>query len=193
VERPDTDVARSAADVLRAAAPSVLVNHSERTYAFAALLGSTGDLKWDPELLYVASMLHDLGLTPAVTGEGPFEQRGAVAAHRWLKGQGWPDDRAEPVARAIRMHLDVGKASRERPEVALLHLGAAADVIGMRLEDLPAQTINDVVSAYPREGFKAFFTDKVRTEARRHPRSATAALCRWGQFARRIQRAPFSD
>lgn len=88
---------------------------------------------------------------------------------------------------------DVGRAGRDRPEVALLHFGTAADVTGMRLEDIHPDTVAEVVDAYPRQGFKEFFADKVRKEARAHPASATAALCRWGQFTWRIKQSPFSE
>lgn len=190
---PDSPVAVEAANVLSAQAPAVLAAHSYRAYLFGGLLGTRDGLDWDPELLFVAAMLHDLGLTEFVGGEGPFEQRGAAAAHSWLQARGWPEDRASIVADAIRMHLDVGRAGLERPEIALLHFGTAADVTGMRIEDIHPETVVEVIDAYPRQGFKQFFADKIRSEARSQPRSATAALCRWGQFPWRITHSPFPE
>lgn len=187
---PDTAVAIAAVDMVRGAGPAVLLAHCYRTYLFGSLLGTRDGLRWDAELLFVAAMLHDLGLTGLAGGEGPFEQRGAAAAQSWLHQQGWPEQRAAAAAKAIGMHLDVGRAARERPEVALLHFGAAADAIGMRLEDIAPQTVVEVVEAYPREGFRRYFADKMRAEARTQPRSATAVMCRWGQFAWRIEHAP---
>lgn len=131
-------------------------------------------------MLFVSAMLHDLGLTEYLGGQGPFEQRGAAAAESWLLTHGWPETRAALVAKAIRMHLEVGRAGKERPEVALLHFGAADDVTGMRLEDIHPHTVEEVLDAHPRAGFKQFFADKVRSEARANPASATASLCRWG-------------
>lgn len=190
---PDSPVAVEAANLLSAQAPAVLAAHSYRAYIFGGLLGTRDGLDWDPELLFVAAMLHDLGLTEFVGGEGPFEQRGAAAADSWLVAQGWPADRAAVVGKAIRMHLDVGSAGRERPEIALLHFGTAADVTGMRLEDIHPETVAEVIDTYPRQGFKQFFADKVRSEARSQPRSATAALCRWGQFPWRIMHSPYTE
>ena len=190
---PDSAVAIEAACLLSNEAPAVLVAHSHRAYLFGGLLGTRDGLDWDPELLFISAMLHDLGMTDYLGGQGPFEQRGADAAESWLRDRGWPEERAAIVARAIRMHLDVGLAGRDRPEVALLHFGTAADVTGMRLEDIHPETVAKVVEGYPRQGFKQFFTDKVRTEARAHPTSATAALCRWGQFTWRIKQSPFSE
>ena len=190
---PDTPVALEAASLLADQAPSVLAAHSYRAYLFGGMLGTRDGLSWDPELLFVAAMLHDLGLTDFIGGEGPFEQRGAASAESWLRDQGWPGDRAAIVAKAIRMHLDVGRADKERPEVALLHFGTAADVTGLRLEDIHPQTVEQVIDAYPRQGFKTFFADKIRSEARTQPHSATADLCRWGQFTWRIAHSPFTE
>ena len=193
IDYPDTAVALEAASLLGAQAPTVLSAHCYRTYLFGAVLGTRDGLRWDPEALFVAAMLHDLGLTEYLGGQGPFEERGAAAAESWLLKQGWPEERAGIVATASRMHLDVGRAGTQRPEVALLHFGAAADVTGMRLEDIHPHTIEEVLEAYPREGFKKFFADKVRREARAYPRSATASLCRWGQFPWRITHSPFAE
>ena len=190
---PDTPVALEAASLLANQAPGVLAAHSYRAYLFGGMIGTRDGLSWDPELLFVAAMLHDLGLTDFVGGEGPFEQRGAASAESWLRDQGWPGERAAIVAKAIRMHLDVGRADKERPEVALLHFGTAADVTGMRLEDIHPQTVEQVIDTYPRQGFKTFFADKIRSEARAQPHSATADLCRWGQFTWRITHSPFTE
>ncbi len=190
---PDTATALEAASLLRAQAPSVLTAHCYRTYLFGAALGTRDGRGWDAELLFISAMLHDLGLTDFLGGDGPFEQRGAAAAQSWLIDHGWPEDRASVVATAIRMHMDVGRAGKERPEVALLHFGAAADVTGMRLEDIHPRTVEEVLASTPREGFTQYFAEKVRAEARAYPNSVTADLCRWGQFPWRIEHSPFQE
>ena len=190
---PDTTTALEAASLLRAQAPGVLAAHCYRTYLFGAALGTRDRLNWDPELLFISAMLHDLGLTDFLGGDGPFEQRGATAAQTWLIDHGWPQDRASVVATAIRMHMDVGRAGKERPEVALLHFGAAADVTGMRLEDIHPRTVEEVLASHPRDGFGRYFAEKIRAEARAYPKSATADLCRWGQFPWRIEHSPLQE
>lgn len=190
---PDSAVALAAASLLDDSAPRVLASHCYRAYFFGAVLGRRDGLDWDAEILFVSAMLHDLGLTDYLSGQGSFEQRGAVAADSWLRAQGWPADRAAIAAAAIRMHLDVGRAGNQRPEVALLHFGTAADVTGMRLEDIHPSTVEEVIDAYPRQGFSRFFADKMRAEARSQPMSATAALCRYGQFPWRIEHSPFAE
>jgi hypothetical protein len=190
---PDTTTALEAASLLRAQAPGVLAAHCYRTYLFGAALGTRDGLDWDPELLFISAMLHDLGLTDFLGGDGPFEQRGAAAAQSWLIDHGWPQDRASVVATAIRMHMDVGSAGKERAEVALLHFGAAADVTGMRLEDIHPRTVEEVLASHPRDGFGRYFAEKIRAEARAYPKSVTADLCRWGQFPWRIEHSPLQE
>lgn len=190
---PDSAMAGAAECLLSDASPPTLANHCRRTYAFAALLGARDGLEWDAEILYVAAMLHDLGLTQRASGDVGFELMGATAAHEFVLQRGWAPERAALVHRAIALHLEVGRAVRERPEVALLHLGAAADVTGMRLEDISPDTVAELVERFPRLGFKAYFAERMREEARRRPDSTTAFLCRWGQFAWRIDRAPFDE
>lgn len=174
---PDTPMALEAASLLRAQAPGVLAAHCYRTYLFGAALGTRDGLDWDAELLFVSAMLHDLGLTDFPGGEGPFEWRGATAAQEC----------------AIRMHMDVGRAGKERPEVALLHFGAGADVLGMRLEDIHPHTVEEVLAAHPRDGFARFFAEKSRAEARAYPASVTADLRRWGQITWRIEHSPYKE
>jgi HD domain-containing protein len=190
---PDTASASAAEALIAESVPLTLVRHSHRTYAFGALLGARDGLDWDAELLYVAAMLHDLSLGDSARRDEPFERVGAQMARGFALERGWPEERAELVGRAIALHMEVGRATRERPEVALLHLGAAADVIGARLQDISPDTVAEVVERHPREGFKAFFADAMRDEARRNRRSTAARLCRWGQFTWRIKRAPFEE
>jgi hypothetical protein len=180
---PDTATASTAVSLIEGMAPPTLVNHSHRTYAFGALLGSRDQ----------AAMLHDLGLTKAVPRNGSFERVSAAAARQFVSDEGWPSHRADLLHRAVAMHMQVGRAVRDRPEVALLHLGAAADVTGMRLEDISPAIVAEVVERYPRIGFKEFFAGRMREQSERHPRSAAALLCRFGQFERRIKHAPFAE
>ena len=43
--------------------PELLYHHSRRVYLFGALTGQRKGLAYDPELLYVGAMFHDIGLT----------------------------------------------------------------------------------------------------------------------------------
>ncbi len=64
--------------------PPFMLNHSLRTYWFSRLLGETNAMSYDDEVLYVASLLHDIGFYGAhatATQEAEcFAIRGANAA-----------------------------------------------------------------------------------------------------------------
>src|SRR6266567_6864829 len=59
---PDTRAAKEAEKQLADTLDPVWEYHSYRTYAWAYILGHHDRLDFDEEVLYVASLLHDLGL-----------------------------------------------------------------------------------------------------------------------------------
>ena len=73
---------------LRNSSSAVLVNHAARTFYFGALIGRANKNNFDPEILFLACLLHDLGLTEAHMGPLPFEIQGAAAARRLLLTEG---------------------------------------------------------------------------------------------------------
>src|SRR6266581_3754032 len=62
---PDSALARRARELITDVAAPFLVNHSVRSYAWAVELARHDRLEFDPEVLYVSAMLHDIGLVPA--------------------------------------------------------------------------------------------------------------------------------
>src|SRR6202035_5757257 len=59
----DSAIAKAAVELSRNESPRYLFNHAVRTYLFGSLIGKAEALKLDAELLYLACILHDLGLT----------------------------------------------------------------------------------------------------------------------------------
>src|SRR5258706_11956080 len=101
---PDSALARRARERIRDVAAPFLVNHSVRVYAWAVELAGRDRLQFDPEILYVSSMLHDIGLVPAYDLGGCYEVDGAIAAER-LRGEArGPEARAPAVSPAIALH-----------------------------------------------------------------------------------------
>lgn len=192
---PDSPMARAAEALCVAASSPALVGHCRRTYLWGALLGRRDGVGHDAELLYVASLLHDLGLTPR-HAPGPgiecFALAGAEAAESFLREQGWPPDRAAAVAEAIARHLDPVVGLEAGPEAHLLRQGAGLDVVGLRLPEIAAPTRAAVLARHPRLGLAAELAAVMSAEARRHPSCRLAALARLG-FVGRIRRAPFAD
>src|ERR1700676_741232 len=83
---PDSKLAREATELVRDTEPTLLFNHSTRVYYFASLAGRRRELKFDSELLYIAAMFHDMGLTPRYSSKSDrFEVDGANAARAFMR------------------------------------------------------------------------------------------------------------
>jgi hypothetical protein len=192
--RPDSALADAADGMLRASAPPVLVEHCLRTHAFAVALLDAARRPYDPELLFVAAALHDLGLTPAWDdGTTSFERRGAEVARQLLLDEGASPPAAELVHDAIALHLELSSATDPRPEVAGVGMGAAVDVLGLRIDELPAGTLDDVLARHPRLGLKDWLVEAMVAEAAVKPGSRAAALDREFGFPALIAAAPFTS
>ena len=150
---PDSAIIRYADELVRDCAPASLYNHCVRTYLFGSLLCEQAGATPDAEVAYLGSVLHDLALVPPYDGPGSFEQEGATKARELLTSQGYPEDRSALVHDSVAHHLNVG-AEKMGAEIALVHLGAGADVIGLRMERLERPAVDAIIAGYPRLDFK---------------------------------------
>ena len=117
LELPDTPACRAALEVATAYATPALLNHSVRSYLWAAGYASTRGIRFDAELLYVAAMLHDLSLVPAFDNFSlPFEEAGGHLAWVFGAGAGWPPDRRRRVSEVIVRHM------WDRVDLSLIHI-----------------------------------------------------------------------
>ena len=88
--------ARHARELITTVAPPFLVNHSVRAYAWAVELALHDKLRFDPEILYVSAILHDIGLVPEYDLGGCFETDGAIAAERFALEPAGPPNGPAP-------------------------------------------------------------------------------------------------
>ena len=151
---PDTQLARKATELVASVSPEFLYHHAVRTFIFADYLGKRDGLKYDRELLYLGAIMHDLGLTETYFGKQRFEVEGADAAHAFVVRHNLSDEKADLLWDAIALHTTVGVALRKQPEIALVCLGTAADTSGRRIKEFDAESVQKILDAYPRLGFK---------------------------------------
>lgn len=190
----DSALATAADALLAKVSPPALVNHCKRTYVFGTRLLEQAGKAYDAEALYVAAMLHDLGLTDAYEdGVTPFEKRGAEVAKAEMLAAGADPAFAALVHDAVALHLEVHAAKDPRPEVAGVSLGAAVDVLGLRLDRLPPSFVAETLETYPRLGFKALLIPVLRKQAHLKPTSLVAQHLREFDFAGLVGAAPFAD
>jgi hypothetical protein len=166
---PDSEHARKAASLVERVHSQAMLNHVHRTWWFAEFLGRKRELNYDRELVYLASILHDLGLTEEFAADQRFEVEGADAASRLVVADGYSKEKADLVWQAIALHSSLGIADRLRPEIALVCMGAHVDVMGLFVDELSAQLIDDTLTLYPRMGFKAAFQQALAEVAKNKP------------------------
>lgn len=181
---PDTALAKEAEERVRELSQPPLYGHCLRTWAFAALFAQRDRVDHDEELLYLACVLHDLGLTEAHEGRDPtaacFAVEGARAAHSLLCERQAPAERARSVAEAISLHLNISVPDRYGPEAVLLSKGVMLDVVGRRMERFPQAALMEVAEKWPREGSGALLLADTERQAKRRPQSRAALLHRLG-------------
>ena len=156
VRIPDSKLAKAATALVRDTESDLLFHHSTRVFYFGALAGERRKLKFDPELLYIGAMFHDLGLTKKYgSAKERFEVDSANAARDFLRQHRIDEAAIEIVWDAIALHTTPGIPQHKKPEVALVTAGVEMDVLGLDYANCPEAQREAVVKAHPRgEHFK---------------------------------------
>jgi hypothetical protein len=172
VKLPDSKLAREAAELVRQHQTEMLFNHSVRVFVFGAMRGIRQNLKFDPELLYVAALFHDMGLVDAYdTATKRFEVDGADAAREFLRSHGIPEPKADLVWEAIALHTTPGVPQFMRPEIALTNAGVLVDVVGIGYDDYTPEEREQVIAVFPRGDFKNEFIQAQTRSALKKPQT----------------------
>ena len=156
IQIPDSKLTRAATELVRDTESDLLFHHSTRVYYFGALAGRRKQLKFDPELLYIGAMFHDMGLTePYRSATERFEVDSANAARAFLRQHGIDQASIDTVWDAIALHTTPGIPQHKQPEVALVTAGVEMDVMGLGYHEVEEAQREAIVKAHPRgEHFK---------------------------------------
>ncbi|MCZ0984716.1 HD domain-containing protein [Streptomyces diastatochromogenes] len=155
VEIPDTALVREATELVREAASPLVFHHSRRVFLWGSLRGREQRLSFDPELLYVGAMFHDLGLTKGLRRtDQRFEIDGADEARRFLHAHGITGEPADRVWTGIALHTTPEIPLHMAPEIALVTRGVELDVLGIGYDAVSDVQRAAVVAAHPRPDFK---------------------------------------
>ena len=185
---PDSALAKAAEEACDEIASRAIVNHSHRSFWLGTALGAADGVRHDPELLYVACMLHDLGLDPdhRPGNGGCFT---LVGAERALS---LGADRCRAAAEAIAIHMNMRVTVGDGAEGHLLTAGAQADVMGRRKREIAPATLERVLDRHPRAGMKREFADLMGAHGKSAPRTRAGFYLKLGA-RRAISRAPYSE
>ena len=155
VRIPDSALAREATELVRDSAAPLLFDHCRRVFLFGSLRGREQALAFDPELLYVGAMFHDLGLTERFRRtDQRFEIDGADEARRFLHRHGITGEPADRVWTAIALHTTPEIPLHMTPEVALVTRGVELDVLGIGYDTVSDEQRAAVTAAPPRPDVK---------------------------------------
>jgi HD domain len=153
---PDSALARDVTQFVQDVESQLLFDHSRRVFLWGSLQAERHDLKFDPELLYVGAMFHDVGLVEGHrSADERFEIDGANAARAFLEARGVPEEQVAIVWDSIALHTTPEIPRYKQSEVWLVTLGVEYDVLGLHFDDIPPELQAEVVAAHPRTGFKA--------------------------------------
>jgi len=154
--------------------PSI-ADHSIRSFFFARLLaeheGSLNDAAYDEELLFAATVMHDLGLGEHARGHARFEVEGADLAASVLREHGVPEADVDRVWEAIALHSAIGLADRRGLLTYLTHKGVFMDL--GRTGDVVLDGLrNEVLNAYPMHAGGPSIAEAIIAHASRSPAAA---------------------
>jgi hypothetical protein len=136
----------------------LIFHHSRRVFIFGAIQARELGLAPDPELLYMSALFHDIGLLVHFsTAEQRFEIDGADLALRFLLDRGFSTASAEVVWTAIALHTTPGIPGHMGPEVAATAAGVLTDVVGVGLDKMDRDQLDEITAAHPRGDFKNEF------------------------------------
>src|SRR4051812_43135876 len=173
---PDSAFARQARERVADEEPAFLLNHSVRSYAWAVELARRDALAFEPEILYVSALLHDIGLVPEFDRGGCFEIDGGHEAERFAVEAGEPADRARAIYDVIALHMVATLPPDAASEVVLLWDSTGVDVTGHRFADVRSEIVPAVLAAYPRLEFKREFAGLFADQAARKPHCRVAEM-----------------
>ena len=204
IKVPDTALVHDAIDLSRSLLQPFLFNHVMRSWLFGILISETAKVAPDAELLAVAAILHDLGLTERYTAENRFEVDGANAAREFMEVRGISAQQRQVVWDAIALHTTPTLALHKEPEVVMTHSGIAVDVLGAGLDRIPQEKQRAILAAFPRLAFKEEFKGCLCNVVRQKPMTAIDNILRdFGiryvegfappNFADLVAGAPFSE
>ena len=191
IEVPADDVSRATWDWVHRSLPRYLVAHSIRSYCWGVAIAAGEGWSFDRRLLWVSSLLHDLGLARLPRNTMCFEVEGAEIARRLLERLGLPPADADRAAIAIILHMRAGVTLADGVEAVLLDRATGVDVRGDGIEAV-ASVRDEVIEAFPRGDFDRRFLRAIEREVAIRPDCQSARLLNEGGLAAWMARSPWA-
>jgi hypothetical protein len=172
----------------------MVANHSRRTYVWGAILAAHDGLRYDREVVYVASLLHDLYAEhpDALPYPHCFTLPEADRARQLTAAAGWEAPRQRAAAEAITLHANLCPP-RDSAESYVVCAGARLDVVGYRFWDLHSATVQAVLERHPRLELKRRSVPIFDAQADANPGSRMHFMTRYLAATWFMRHAPFDE
>ena len=172
---PAGPLAEASLAIARASESQAILDHSIRSFLFARLFadheGSVNDAAYDEDLLFAATVMHDLGLGDRATGEARFEVEGADLAAVVLRRHSVAERDIDRVWEAIALHASIGIAHRRGLLTSLAHRGVFSDA-GRITDGVADRLRQEISNAYPRPAGDRSIADAIVAHATRSDAAA---------------------
>jgi hypothetical protein len=161
--------------------PLPILHHSIRVFLFAKWVAEKEPEAWPLDddkidLLFIASMYHDMGATHTHDGDLRFEVEGGNAGKSFALEHGIDEANAHLIWTAIAVHTSPQIAERLHPMTRLIRLGPLLDFRQATRDELGA---NDYAASIerdlPRLEIEKCLGDAVVAQAKQKPSKAPAA------------------
>jgi len=185
---PAGAMAEAALTIVRSSESASVANHSLRSFFFARLLaaheGCVADAAYDQDLLFAATVMHDLGAGALAKGAARFEVEGADLAVAVLREHGVAESDTDRVWEAIALHTSPGIAERRGLLAYLTREGVGMDF--GRHPGIASAWEAQIHAAYPRLAMVRSLVDAIVAHAARSP-AAAPRYCIGGELLRERQ------
>ncbi|MFI5778101.1 HD domain-containing protein [Nocardia sp. NPDC051570] len=183
LELPDTMVARQCLELAMLEESPAIVNHCIRSFLFARLFAENIQAMpgsdYDPEILFLACVLHDLGLGVSADSYLRFEVDGANRAAKFLTELRVPADHVDAVWEAIALHTSAHIAEQRNTLCYLTRSGINLDFgppagfpFGPSSEFITDEQGAAIHEAYPRYSMVTALTNTVIEQVEVRPAKA---------------------
>jgi hypothetical protein len=174
LDLPTGPLADAILSTVRSSESPPVANHSVRSFFFAQILaaqeGCLEDADYDRDLLYAATVLHDLGTGNLAKGKARFEVEGADLAADLLREHRVAEADIDRVWEAIALHTSSGIAERRGLLTYLTRGGIGIDF--GRNAEIVSQWEKQIHTAYPRLAMVRSLVDAIVEQAALSPAAA---------------------
>jgi hypothetical protein len=177
VNIPKGRLARDARKTAESLLPGVLYRHAQRVFIFAVLAARHHALLCNADLLYVAAMFMNVGLTCAYAGsQRRYEIDSASAVRHFLVTHRVPKRAVLEAWYAVALHTTSEIPDHASPIAASLAAGVRTDLFGDKADIVSREAKAEILNTFPRgDRFKERFIEAVGNGVAHRPASTFGA------------------